>query len=303
MLRFRPTEGRPLLQSVAKVCAGTVGRGPGLRQRADCLPLLYCKALVSAALATLVLARSKGVASELRAAASRLRGAPLRILCIGLGGGSVPSLLADVLPNSLVDVAELEPVVVRAACEAMGFVEGPRLRVAVDEGGAFALRAAEAAGADTSDPEAGAYDAVVVDAYLATGELPEPLASPDGDLARALGLGLLRRRGGVLVLNLLRRLDPAPVLAAHVGAVRGGRQGATATGLFLQEPGRTLDGGPAEGTGNFILLLTTGALEVGSLEELRRLLVGAGEAAQAELRCPFDVALLAGGSDETWPFG
>ena len=44
-----------------------------------------------------------------------------RALCVGLGGGTLPLFLTHHFPNLHIDVVELDPVVLRAAEEAMGF--------------------------------------------------------------------------------------------------------------------------------------------------------------------------------------
>ena len=42
-------------------------------------------------------------------------------LCIGIGGGSLPLFLAHHFPGMLVQAVDLDPVVLAAATEAMGF--------------------------------------------------------------------------------------------------------------------------------------------------------------------------------------
>lgn len=44
-----------------------------------------------------------------------------RALCIGLGGGSLPNFLSHHFPGLLVDAVELDPLVVTAATDYMGF--------------------------------------------------------------------------------------------------------------------------------------------------------------------------------------
>ncbi|KAJ7567759.1 hypothetical protein O6H91_01G005700 [Diphasiastrum complanatum] len=45
----------------------------------------------------------------------------MRVLCIGLGGGSLPLFLAQNLPGAIVEAVEIDDVVISAATEAMGF--------------------------------------------------------------------------------------------------------------------------------------------------------------------------------------
>lgn len=207
-MRFAPTEGASdLLQSVAKVYAPRDGPA---RARAEVLALQYSRSLTAVVLASLLLLGAPVLPSS-----SPRR--PLRILCVGLGGGSFPRFLVEALPHCEVDVAELEPAVLRAATEGMGFVESPRLRVAVGDGGAFAASKAAEAGDD------GAYDALVIDAYDADGNVPESLWRVDGDISRALASGLLRS-SGVVAINFLGKVDIEAPLAAYSEALgaRGG---------------------------------------------------------------------------------
>ena len=44
-----------------------------------------------------------------------------RVLCIGLGGGTLPLFLQHHFPGMQVDVVEIDPIVLAAAEEAMGF--------------------------------------------------------------------------------------------------------------------------------------------------------------------------------------
>jgi tRNA G46 methylase TrmB len=52
-------------------------------------------------------------------AAGAVRSAPL-IVCVGLGGGSLPAFLSHHFPGAQVVAVELDPLVVKAAREAMG---------------------------------------------------------------------------------------------------------------------------------------------------------------------------------------
>ena len=48
-------------------------------------------------------------------------GEAYRAVCIGLGGGSLPNFLSHHFPGMLVDAVELDPLVVTAASDHMGF--------------------------------------------------------------------------------------------------------------------------------------------------------------------------------------
>jgi len=101
VLRFTPDQGRSFnLQSVTKVRVPASAASPAALLP-EFLPLEYTKYLAAVALAALgALGRTDG---------------PLRLLCIGLGGGSLPAFLAAALPACRVDVVESERVVVEAA--------------------------------------------------------------------------------------------------------------------------------------------------------------------------------------------
>lgn len=170
-LRFHPapTAGPPGPPFVQSVCKVTVWPRQQAQVVADArvLGLNYPKVLVSATWAGLSLLS--------------LLESP-RILVIGLGSGSVPLWLAHALPHCKVDVVELEPAVIQAAREAMGFESAsPDGRVRIIEGDGAAYAAACAA-----DPAGPRYEAVLVDAYDALNRVPAPLAEPGGRFAQAL---------------------------------------------------------------------------------------------------------------------
>jgi spermidine synthase len=108
-----------------------------------------------------------------------------RVLVVGLGGGTFPMLLHQLLPRVVVDVVELNPVVVEVARRFFGLREGSRLRIAVEDGAHFLGR------------EGPPYDFIFLDAFSASG-------TPD-HLKESLFLGDVRRRlapGGAAVLNI-----------------------------------------------------------------------------------------------------
>lgn len=281
VLRFLPAQSsNNLLQSVTKVCvepASDPADPPVARLRSEVLGLAYTKSLVAVCLSALA---ALGVSAEADVARPR-------ILCIGLGGGSVPSFLTRALPRCEVDVVELEPAVIRAAKEAMGFGVGPRLRVWRGDGAAFALRAAADARAGTGGDVG--YDAVLVDAYSPDGDVPGELTEARGGLARALASGLLRGGRGVVAGNFLPDADVGPVLEAYGAAVEvGGAE---------RGPGYTVQ---ARGSGNRIAVQVAGGLRCTSVKELRCALeMGAATAGRAA-HAPFVVAALATRSLELW---
>lgn len=81
---------------------------------------------------------------------------PARVLVIGLGGGTLPTVLAELLPQAQIDTVEIDPAVVRVAEAWFGFRQGPRQRVHLQDGRAFVEAAARAGRR---------YDLVMLDAY------------------------------------------------------------------------------------------------------------------------------------------
>jgi spermidine synthase len=81
---------------------------------------------------------------------------PKRILAIGLGGGTVPTALAEVLPAAKVDVVEIDPAVIEVAGKWFGFEANDRLEVFTQDARVFTRRAH-----DRGDR----YDLIVLDAY------------------------------------------------------------------------------------------------------------------------------------------
>ena len=81
---------------------------------------------------------------------------PRRILIVGLGGGSVPSALQEMMPDAKIDVVEIDDAVYRIAREYFEFAAGPNMRVFIEDGRVFVRRAAS---------RAERYDLVFLDAF------------------------------------------------------------------------------------------------------------------------------------------
>jgi spermidine synthase len=110
---------------------------------------------------------------------------PKSILIVGLGGGTLPRALAQLLPDARIDVVEIDPAVVRVAERFFDFRPSERVRVAELDGRVFVKRAQR---------EGRSYDLVMLDAFdheyipehLLTKEFLEEAASlltPTGVLA------------------------------------------------------------------------------------------------------------------------
>jgi spermidine synthase len=81
---------------------------------------------------------------------------PQRILVIGLGGGTLPMALREILPVAIIDAVEIDPAVVKVAREYFNFRSDPKLNVHTDDGRVFVkkmLRTGEK------------YDLVMLDAF------------------------------------------------------------------------------------------------------------------------------------------
>lgn len=85
-----------------------------------------------------------------------LQPAPERILVAGLGGGTLPTALAALLPQAAIDVVEIDPAVVAVAERYFGFAASARLRVVVADARVFVKRALA---------RGDSYGAVLLDAY------------------------------------------------------------------------------------------------------------------------------------------
>ena len=112
---------------------------------------------------------------------------PLRVLHLGLGGGSVPRHLAAVRPGSRSTVLEVDPQVPELDRERMGLVTGPDLEVVVGD-----------ARTEIREQPSGAYDVVVGDAF---GGLAVPWHLTTREMVAEVARVL--KPGGVYALNVI----------------------------------------------------------------------------------------------------
>lgn len=81
---------------------------------------------------------------------------PKSILIVGLGGGTLPTALARIVPDATIDVVEVDAAVIRVAQKYFDFRSGPRMRVHEADGRVFVKRAGIARTK---------YDLVLLDAF------------------------------------------------------------------------------------------------------------------------------------------
>lgn len=85
-----------------------------------------------------------------------LRPNPQKILVIGLGGGTLPSALIRVLPESEMRIVEIDPAVVRVAKKYFNFQPTSKIQITEEDGRVFVKRAIK---------RGEKYDLIVLDAY------------------------------------------------------------------------------------------------------------------------------------------
>ena len=81
---------------------------------------------------------------------------PRSILIIGQGGGTLPTALQELLPNTKIDVVELDAAVDRVARRYFGFKVTPNTRVFIEDGRVFVKRMGR---------QKAQYDIIMLDAF------------------------------------------------------------------------------------------------------------------------------------------
>ncbi|KAL2651772.1 hypothetical protein R1flu_019900 [Riccia fluitans] len=192
-------------------------------QQPNCIAFEYVKSLISCGLTALSLG-----GLDLKPVVSGLR--QIRILCIGLGGGTLPLFLAHNLQGATVDAVEIDPVVISAAVNHMGFPSCPlfsrgekaasasidvhhsgnqiedlwgsllrRISIYEMDGEDFVWERAQKAESR--------YDLVFVDAYDGEDVVPRQFLDRNGQFLSSLS-SLLTADHGTVVVNL--HTDSAP---------------------------------------------------------------------------------------------
>lgn len=85
-----------------------------------------------------------------------LKPQPRSVLLIGLGGGTLPTVLGKLYPDIEMDIAEIDPAIPRLAEKFFSFKPTPKQRVVVEDGRVFVRRAMQ---------NKKQYDIVMLDAY------------------------------------------------------------------------------------------------------------------------------------------
>ncbi len=81
---------------------------------------------------------------------------PKRVLIAGLGGGTLPTALAELFPEAQIDIVEIDPAVVAVAKRFFGFAETAKLKVFTQDARVFTKRALI---------RNATYDLIMLDAY------------------------------------------------------------------------------------------------------------------------------------------
>ena len=156
---------------------------------------------------------------------------PESVLIIGLGGGTLPTALHQLLPVATIETVELDPAVIKVAQRYFGYQIGPRQRVFVEDGRQYIERALR---------EGRRYDMVMLDAFdvdyipvhLLTVEFLEQvqgILSPDGVVvANSFAQSRMYERESATYaavfgefFNLRAGLDGNRVIIATAGSLPG----------------------------------------------------------------------------------
>ncbi|XP_049344527.1 uncharacterized protein LOC125808902 [Solanum verrucosum] len=203
-------------QSTVKIMAAYRDSHPGsiyLMQQAECLAVPYVKSMVSAGLATIASCKF-----DLESAVCGRK--TMKILCIGHGGGSIPLFLASKIQGAEVYIAEIDPVVISASVQAMGFPSysvmtpsGSRAHSTTDPIQEVQWKGVhERIQLHESDAEKfllenkNLYDLVFIDAYDGEDIFPHTLWDPHSPFLNALA-DQLHPEHGTVVVNLHSDVD------------------------------------------------------------------------------------------------
>jgi spermidine synthase len=162
--------------------------------------------------------------------------APSNVLIVGLGGGTLPTALAELYPAARIDIVELDPAVVAVARQYFGFTPTDTMRVFEQDARVWVKRA---------DGRSRRYDLIMLDAF--NGDyIPEHLMTREY-LLEARGL---LTSDGVLASNtfaISRLYDNESVTYADVfGAFYNLRSVDTANRIIIARRSALPDAGTLE---------------------------------------------------------
>ncbi|KAL1330312.1 hypothetical protein AAHE18_12G101600 [Arachis hypogaea] len=198
-------------QSTAKVMAVYNEDKPEsvyLIQQPHCLAVPYLKSMVSSGLTTLASCNY-----EINSALQGKKN--MHILCIGHGGGSLPLFLASKIQGAIVHIVEIDPLVISASIQAMGFPafslmtqSGYRAFTKPDvinevmwKGTHERLYLYEADAEEFITKSNNLYDMIFIDAYDGDDIFPHKFWNPDLPFLKALS-SRLHPKHGTVVVNL-----------------------------------------------------------------------------------------------------
>ncbi|CAA0817464.1 S-adenosyl-L-methionine-dependent methyltransferases superfamily protein [Striga hermonthica] len=206
------------LQSAVKVMSAYRENDPDsfcIIQQAHCLAIPYVKSMVSAGLTTISLCNSDLMKNAVEAKQN------MKILCIGHGGGSIPLYLASKIRGAVVHIVEIDPIVISASTQAMGF---PALSI-MNQYGKRALPKSSLienlmwrgtherlhlfnldAEKFILDDNSNVYDLVFIDAYDGEDIFPRKLWDPHSPFIQNLK-NRIHPRHGTVVVNLHSDVD------------------------------------------------------------------------------------------------
>ncbi|XP_034684715.1 uncharacterized protein LOC117913786 isoform X1 [Vitis riparia] len=223
-------------QSTAKIMAAYRESDPGsvfIMQQANCLAVPYLKSVLSVGLASIASCNY-----DLMNAVNGKK--TMNILCIGHGGGSLPLFLASKIKGAVVHIVEIDPLVISASTQAMGFPHfsvmspsGERVLSEPDpisevfwKGVHERLFLFESDAEEFIQNANKIYDMVFVDAYDGDDIFPYKLRDPNSPFLKALK-NRLNSEHGTVVVNLHSDSDildnvgsiPSPPMGRYVSGV------------------------------------------------------------------------------------
>jgi len=156
----------------------------------------------------------------------------MRLLCLGVGGGSLPMFLAHHFPRSHVDAVELDPMVIDAATQVMGLpAQQDNLCIHVQDAKNFVIESMQQEGEAV-------YDTIFMDVFDGDDNTPTSLLGEE--FAAALG-SILNPEHGALIMNVhgMSPALPAQTFRSAL-AVKGNKCPAFTIGCKKQPLNETL---------------------------------------------------------------